>query len=88
MFGPRHIAWNMSSVAMAGARTSVKGRPRSGLGEQVTAEKRPGRLLEDQARLPPVRHVRRIAPADALAAEIEDLPVSQGAGRPIGQVIE
>jgi len=55
-----------------------QGRAATDLGEQVTAEQRRGGFLEDQAGLPAVRHVRRVAPGDALAAEVEHF-ATQGA---------
>ena len=58
------------------------------LREEVAAKKRAGGLLEHQAGLPRMRHMRRVDPAHALAAEIEHLAVGENAWRPVGEIVE
>ena len=50
------------------------------LGEQVAAQQRPGRLLEQHLGLPPVGHVRRRDLPQPLPADVEHLPVGEDAG--------
>ena len=47
------------------------------LGEQVAGEQRAGRLVEPQAALPVVRHVRRGEEAQAVRADVEHLVVGR-----------
>ena len=62
------------------------GRSVACMGEEITAKERAGGFLEQNARLPVVRDVRRIDMPDALAAEIDDRAVGQLARRSIAQV--
>ena len=65
-----------------------KRRPVPCMGEQITAKKGFGRLLENNPRFPVVRNVWRIDVSNLLATEINDLAVGQLARRSIAQVVE
>src|SRR5580692_1914915 len=60
----------------------------AGVREKISTEKRLGCFLEEHARLPVVRDVRRIDVANALTAEIDDLPVGELARRSITKVVK
>ena len=68
----------------------VGGERRAGadLGEQVAAQQRAGRLLEQHLGLPAVGHVRRRDLAHPLAAEVDHLALGERPGRPVAQVVE
>ncbi len=80
---------NMSSAWSAGVeQVTVRQRGAvADLREQIAAEQRPGRLLVEDVRVPPVWHVRRVDVADPLAAEIEHRLGAQGLGHPIGKIV-
>jgi hypothetical protein len=48
--------------------------------EQVAAEQGPGGFVEQKAGLPVVGQVRGVDPAEAVAADVEDLTIGQGPG--------
>jgi hypothetical protein len=64
------------------------GRAGAGVGEQVAGEQRGRRLVEPQAALPVVGHVRRRHEPQPVGAEVEDLAVAERVRRPVGQVAE
>jgi hypothetical protein len=68
----------------------VSGERRAGaeVAEQVAAEQRAGRLLEQHLGLPTVGHVRRRDLAKPLAADIDHLSLGEGAWRSVAHVVE
>lgn len=58
------------------------------LREEIAAEERPRRLLQQQAGFPAMREVRGGDPADGAAPERDGLTVLQRTRRPVGDVVD
>jgi len=56
--------------------------------KEIAAKKSLGIFLEDEARFPAMGHMRRVAPANALAAEIDRLAIVQCSRRAIGEIVK
>jgi hypothetical protein len=63
-------------------------RPVAEVGEQVPAEQGAGGLLEEDAGLPSMGHVRRIDVAYSLAPQVKDVTVGHGHRRAIGKIVQ
>ena len=57
------------------------------LSEEITAQECSGRFFHQETAFPGMRQVRRVEPSHGMFTKREQLPVSQGARRAIGKVL-
>ena len=87
--GASDVVWNIISAATAGSTmSSLVSAGGADLAEQVAAQQRARRLLEQHLCLPSVGDVRRRDLAQTLAADVDHLAFGERAGRAVAEIVQ